>query len=295
MIIIRLKGGMGNQMFQYAFGLNLAQRLGTELYLDLSSLLDRSKGDFVYRNYDLTIFNLEAQFLTSPTFLKNIYKVKSSWLSRVLRKQINKGKGYRKESHFHFEPKLVEEASEKTIYEGWFQSPKYFAGIESVLQQHFSFKQDILSGSQELFKRIKNTNSICLNVRRTDFIKVDNLNTTSKDYFIQAAKYFIENTEAPHFFIFSDDVEWCRENIKLNAPLEIVDHSHKGIKFSNYMQLMSFCKHFIIPNSSFAWWAVWLNNNPSKMVVAPKKWFNDASIDTTDLVPEQWIRLGKGY
>jgi len=100
-----------------------------------------------------------------------------------------------------------------------------------------------------------------------------------------------ELVDNPTFFIFSDDVEWCRKNLNLGYPRHIVDHSHKGYKFTNYMQLMVECKHYIIPNSSYAWWAVWLNKNKNKHVIAPKNWFNDSSIDTTDLVPKNWIRL----
>ncbi|MEO1625909.1 MAG: alpha-1,2-fucosyltransferase, partial [Bacteroidota bacterium] len=73
--------------------------------------------------------------------------------------------------------------------------------------------------------------------------------------------------------------------------LSQIDHSHKGFKFTNYMQLMSACRHFIIPNSSYAWWAIWLNTHADKKVIAPRRWFNDPEIDTTDLVPDHWIRM----
>ena len=291
MISICLKGGMGNQMFQYAFGLKLAHELNTELKLDLSSLLDRSKGDFVYRDYDLPVFDVENKFLVSPSFLKTFYKIRSSTLSKILRNQIKKNKNYIREDQFHFQPELLEKPINETIYEGWFQSPKYFEGIEDKVREHFKFRNKILPESQSLYHEIKSTNSICLNVRRTDFLKVDNLNTTSKEYFLESAQEMASRVDNSNFFIFSDDVSWCRENIKLDFPSKIVDYNHKGFKFSNYMQLMSACKHFIIPNSSFAWWAVWLNQDPTKIVIAPKNWFNDSSIDTSDLVPAEWIRM----
>jgi len=291
MIYIRLKGGMGNQMFQYAFGLKLAQELNTELKLDLSALLDRSKGDFVYRDYDLPIFEVENNFLHSPSFLKKFYKIKSSRLSKILRNQIKKRRNYIRESQFHFQPQLLEQPIDDTIYEGWFQSSKYFKDIEEKVRQHFTFKNKILPESQSILQQIQTTNSICLNVRRTDFLKVDNLNTTSKDYFLKAAIEMAWKVENPHFFIFSDDIAWCQKNLKFNFPTQVVDHSHKGFKFSNYMQLMTACKHFIIPNSSFAWWAVWLNQSSDKIVIAPKNWFNDSTINTTDLVPANWLRL----
>ena len=291
MIITRLKGGMGNQMFQYAMALNVAERLGTELQIDLCSLLDRSKGDFVYRNYDLSIFEVDNKFVMNPNLLKSLSKLKSAGVTKLIRNHINKGRKYIKEADFHFQPEYINQAIDNTIYEGWFQSHRYFEGIEDLLRKKFSFKGEILPKSQSLLKKIKSTNSICLNVRRTDFLKVDNLNTTDLSYFLKAASEMIKQVKQPEFFIFSDDVEWCEKNIKLEKPVHIVDHKHKGEKFGNYMQLMIACKHYIIPNSSFAWWSVWLNSSPEKIVIAPKNWFNNPEIDTTDLIFQKWILL----
>ena len=100
-----------------------------------------------------------------------------------------------------------------------------------------------------------------------------------------------EHVEEPHFFVFSDDIDWCRENIVLDHPVQVVDHDYKGRKFGNYMQLMVSCKNFIIPNSSFAWWAVWLNEQENKRVIAPSNWFNEGDYNTEDLVPSTWIRM----
>ena len=291
MIYMRLKGGMGNQMFQYAFGLKLATKLNTKLKLDLSSLLDRSKGDFVYRNYDLTAFNIDHNFIQSPEILNQIFKIKSRKIAKFIMRVAHKNRHFIKESDFHFQPTLISEALADNFYEGWWQSPKYFEGIEETLRIHFQFKHELLSSSQDIHNEIITTNSICLNVRRTDFLTVDNLNTTSKEYFMNAARKMADLVENPNFFIFSDDVDWCRKNLDLGYSQQVVDHSHKGYKFTNYMQLMTACKHYIIPNSSYAWWAIWLNTNQNKNVIAPKNWFNDTSIDTSDLVPKDWIRL----
>ncbi len=288
---MRLKGGMGNQMFQYALGLQLAKVLDTELQIDLSSLLDRSKGEFVYRDYDLPIFNVQNQFVINPTLLRTIYRPKISRITKSVRQYLNRGKIFIKEQHFHFQPSLLSNPTDNAIYEGWFQSYRYFENIESNIRKTFTFKQPILEKSTVLHQRIKASNAVCLNVRRTDFLKVATLNTTNKAYFLKAVDYIATKIERPVFFIFSDDVEWCRENLRLNYPVEVVGHEHKGERFGNYMQLMMACKHFIIPNSSFAWWAVWLNENPTKKVVAPKNWFADPSINTADLIPSDWVRL----
>lgn len=291
MIIIRLKGGMGNQMFQYAFGQQMATLLDTELKVDLSSLLDRSKGDFVYRNYDLPIFKVKDSLLINPQILKTIYTPKIQRVTKWVRQYIDKGKTFVKEKHFQFQPELLLNPTDNAVYEGWFQSEKYFKKIANTIRAEFEFVDPILEISKPLLEQIRTTNAICLNVRRTDFLKVDTLNTTNKQYFFKAAKYMTQQVEKPVFYIFSDDIEWCRKHIILEAPVVVVDHTHKGRKFGNYMQLMTACKHFIIPNSSYAWWAVWLNTQPNKIVVAPKNWFTDAAIDTADLVKEEWVRL----
>ena len=147
---------MGNQMFQYALGLKLATELQTDLKLDLSSLLDRSKGDFVYRNYDLPIFKVSDKLLLSERFLKTIYQAKISRITRIVRRYIESGKGFIKEKDFHFDSTLISNPTDDTVYEGWFQSPKYFAGIENEIRKEFQFQDAILEHSQSLFEKIKN-------------------------------------------------------------------------------------------------------------------------------------------
>lgn len=292
MIYMRLKGGMGNQMFQYATGLAIARQAGTGLTLDLSNLLYRNKGkDFVYRKYDLDVFRVTPTFLTSPEVLTPIMNLRVKPLSKVVRRFVTRGIPVINEKHFHYDPELVPSAKEGAIYEGWFQSPRYFTEVEQEVRATFRFRHDIIPESRELLSRIQGTNAICLNVRRTDFLKVDTLNATNLDYFLRGAAYLAERVSNPYFYVFSDDVAWCRENIKLSHPTEFVGHEHKGFKFGNYLQLMTNCRHFLIPNSSFAWWATWLNTNPDKLVVAPKMWFTDPEIDTRDLVPDRWVCL----
>jgi len=293
MIIVRFKGGMGNQMFQYAFGRQLAGQLNTELTFDPTNLLYRNNPpDFVYRNYDLDVFQpQETSFLAPPGLLAPVFNLRIRKLSQGIRWLVARNYPVVKEQHFHFDPKVLEQPEEGVIYDGWWQSSKYFDGVEEQLRQDFRFSREIIPESSELLTRIESSNAICLNVRRTDFLKVDTLNATNKDYFLRGADYLGHKLSEPRFFVFSDDVAWCRENIKLDFPTEFVDHEHKGFKFGNYMQLMMRCKHYLIPNSSYAWWAAWLNTGEGKVVVAPENWFTDPAIDTSDLVPESWVRM----
>jgi hypothetical protein len=279
-------------MFQYAFGRQLAANLNTELVFDPTNLLYRNNPpDFVYRNYDLDVFQPDAQFLAKPKLLAPLYNLRVARLGQGISWLVTRNYPVIKEGDFHFQRPILHDAREGAIYDGWWQSPKYFAGVEARIRNDFRFSRDIIPASEALLDRIENSNSICLNVRRTDFLKVDTLNATDLNYFLRAADHLGKTVSEPRFFIFSDDVEWCRENIKLDYPMEVVGHEHKGWKFGNYLQLMTRCKHFIIPNSSFAWWAAWLNTGPDKIVVAPKHWFTDPSIDTSDLVPGEWLRM----
>jgi len=292
MITIRLSGGMGNQMFQYAFGKARAAALKTDMKIDCSLLLDRARGkDFVYRDYDLSIFQVEEQFTVAPSLLRTLFRLKSSTVGKQVRRFLARGKNYEKEQHFHVDQRLVDTPSDNTIYEGWWQSEKYFTEIHEVVRKDFQLKQPLLPASKELHARIENSTAVCLNVRRTDFLANAALNATNLDYFLRAASKMATLVNNPHFFVFSDDVEWCQENIVLEHPMEVVQHTMKGHKFGNYFRLMRDCKHFIIPNSSFAWWAAWLCEHPNKKVIAPAQWFNEGDYNTNDVVPNDWMRL----
>lgn len=292
MITVRLKGGMGNQMFQYAFAKATAKRLGTTFQMDCSLLLDRARGDeTIYRDYDLEIFNIEKRFLTRPETLKKIYRLKFSKIGKLLRSNALKGKDYYKEPFFHLDKKVLDSPTDETLYDGWWQAPAYFENVKEELRQDFGFVEPVIASSQELQGEIQATNSVCLNVRRTDFLTNPALNSTNKAYFEEAVEYIKSSIESPSLFIFSDDMEWCKANLRFDIPYTFVSHDHKGWKFGNYFQLMADCKHFVIPNSSFAWWAVWLSNHSNQVVVAPKNWFATGDISSDDLVPDDWVRI----
>ncbi|WP_235299315.1 alpha-1,2-fucosyltransferase [Portibacter marinus] len=292
MIKVRLKGGLGNQMFQYAFGQAMAKKLSTDVKYDLSSLLNRRKQKgFVYRNYDLDVFRLEPQFDINRNIISSLHGIKNARISGLIMKYVQWQNTFFKERFFHFDQELYENPRDEVLYDGWWQSHRYFDAIEDDLRADFTFREKVIDHSTKLYHDIIDSNSICLNVRRTDFLKNEVLNATDLSYFKKGVKFMQENVDSPSFFIFSDDINWCRENFGFLDKNTIVDHSHKGKKFENYLNLMKSCKHFIIPNSSFAYWAAYLSNYSNKIVVAPKKWFTDDSIITDDLVHKDWIRL----
>lgn len=271
-------GGLGNQMFQYAVARNLSLKHNVELKIDLSFLNNRNMGsNFVYRDYDLNLFNIKPDF--EIDFSKRIV--------------------HSNQPHFHYSKSYIDSISNlllegnSVLLDGYWQSPFFFSEFEEEIRKDFEFINKVENETgeiKEMLNLIESTNSVMLNVRRTDYLNTSFHGVMGMDYLNKAKDIIEQKVENPHYFIFSDDVNWCKENINFEN-MTLVDHRYKGEKFGYYLQLMSKCKHFIIPNSTFAWWAAWLNTIDSKVVVAPKQWFTDNNINTSDLISKNWIRI----
>lgn len=291
MIIVKLQGGLGNQMFQYAAGRRLAELHRVPLKLDLGFLLDRTpRADFVFRDFALDIFPIDGEILT-PDDRRGI-DLCNSPLARLLGKFKTTRRPFSiiREPHFHFHRQLLE-APDNAYLDGYWQSEKYFQDIEAVIRKDFSFKSAPGPQSQAYAGKISAVNSVCLNVRRGDFVSNPTANKLhgflGLDYIKKCLRILSERVANPCFFVFSDDVQWCRENIRMEYPCTVIPHDLAG----EHLYLMTLCRHYIIPNSTFAWWAAWLNTNPEKLVLAPEKWFNDPEYDTRDLLPSSWLKV----
>jgi len=167
--------------------------------------------------------------------------------------------------------------------------------IEDEIRSEFTFKLPMSQQNTDIAKTISQTNSISLHVRRNDFANNSRVNSIhglcSLDYYKSAISYIVERVKCPSFYVFSDDSTWVKRNLKIDYPCEFVENNW-GRESFNDMRLMSMCKHNIIANSSFSWWGAWLNPNPQKLVMAPKVWFAMQDINTNDLIPNDWIRVG---
>lgn len=281
MIITRLKGGLGNQMFQYALGRVLSVKNNTILGLD-TSFYDLNLTP--KRQYDLEVFNIAGKVLDQkeiPFLCRFCHK------SKILNKIIRCGF---KEKSFNFDPQIFYLGSNLYI-DGYWQSPKYFEGFEDEIKKDFTLRNLPAQNIQNLATEISNTDSLCIHVRKGDYVGNAYHEVVGKEYYERGIKYITDKTHIDKIYVFSDDINWCKENLKFEFPAMFVDNEYAGEKGEGHLYLMSFCKHFIIANSSFSWWGAWLSSRKEKIIICPKQWFPDASINTTDLIPKEWIRI----
>jgi hypothetical protein len=196
------------------------------------------------------------------------------------------------EKHFNFDSRILE-LSGTAYLNGYWQSEKYFMDAGDAIRSDFDLSCGPSPVSERIAGSIANSQSVSIHVRRGDYVTnsaVGGYHGEQRlDYYLASIKHIAQNVRSPHFFVFSDDPVWCRTNLKLEHPVIYVDHNGPETAYED-MWLMSLCKHHVIANSSFSWWGAWLCRNPEKIVIAPKKWFVDESINTIDLVPDTWIR-----
>lgn len=295
MIIVKLIGGLGNQMFQYAFGRSLALKNNTNLKIDIQDLQNKAKKkDFTLRNFELNVFNVHVE-IASESEIQNFMKSKTMMLKDLLTLSLPfKSKNfYLREPHHHYFP-LAKNVPANTYAYGYFQSEKYFIDIRPTLLKDFTPRLPLSKQSQEVADRMSKVNGVSIHVRRGDYVSnlvnLDVHGLCEADYYERALSIITEKVDQPKLFVFSDEPNWFKENIKCNFPVEYIEHNIGNASYED-LYLMSLCKHHIIANSSFSWWGAWLNQNPNKIVIAPSKWMNNTPKNTKDVVPDSWIKI----
>lgn len=295
MIVSRMDGGLGNQMFQYALASILAKKNNTDILLDMS-FFDQTEKRLGHtpRNFELAIFNNDYVIASTRELL---FFRQLSFFNKLKRELgFNYPKIYYEPSFTYHEMVLV--IKTPVYLKGFFQSYKYFIGYENLIKKVFTFPVDTLDElNEKVIANIKSTNAIAIHVRRGDYV---NDVTTQQyhgnctlDYYLKAISLLTARNKDFTLFFFSDDGGWVQEQFRdLPYPKFFVNHNKRENSWKD-MMLMSSCNHNIIANSSFSWWAAWLNANPKKMVIAPKKWFakSEKGISAKDLIPPKWIRL----
>ena len=291
MIITQLNGGLGNQMFQYAAGRRLAHLHDVELRMDVSVF-----ESYELRKYALGTYKIQQSFATSGE-IEALTARKHGFIEQLIAKAMRKKPGialsYIQEKQFHFDPEILN-LPDNVYLDGYWQSEKYFADIKNIIRKEFTVKAPQFGKDKELADMIASSESVSIHIRRGDYVTDPTTNKVhgacDLDYYFCSIKKITQSVKKPHFFIFSDDPEWARYNLKLDYTTTLVDHNNADKNYDD-LRLMSQCRHNIIANSSFSWWGAWLNENPDKLVLAPKRWFNDSSRDTKNLIPDSWIRI----
>jgi len=293
MIIIKLNGGLGNQMFQYAFGRAYSLKCNIDMKLDITWFEKVPISD-TKRNYELDIFSLPISFAKNHE-IKDIKGFTSFLPDRFFKLLHRKfpflSNSYCPENSYSFDPSILK-CRNHAYFEGYWQSYKYFDSFRDIILKDFTYTLPISIKTQQLEKIILQSNSISLHVRRGDYVSNAQANSyhgvASLIYYKDAISYISKRIEKIQLFIFSDDIAWVKEHLNIDMNVLYVDYKKNAFED---IYLMSKCKHNIIANSSFSWWGAYLNENESKIVIAPKQWFTDLTIDTTDLIPSEWVRL----
>lgn len=276
MITIDLKGNLGNQLFEYAFARALQEKTGQKIIIN-TYFQKKFKPEYTcnLQNYVLNN-NVEFCERKLPWYV-NTYKGPVRYLKKM------SCVFFKIWSNFNvfiwlkeYYKKISIKSYKKDIYlVGYWQSTKYFKDIDDVIRQEFVPKEDRLECNKDLYSIIENTESVCVTIRRGDYVSnpkykkifyLCNLN-----YFKKAIEIMKKKINNPVFIFFSDDIEWVKENLKVENAF----YENGNDPVWEKLRLMSTCKHFIISNSSFSWWAQHLSNNANKVVISPNKWFPD--------------------
>lgn len=330
MVIVRVNGGVGNQMFQYAAAKRLAHKHNTSLKLDISELVN----EYGYHIYGLRFFNIREDFARTADIIRYFPaeglrrfsstvvgdKLTKLFFRKVLRdkSELLKRRYYNydpaskevpnlmvgrvvSQRFFHFDPEVLE-VPDNVYMTGSFLSERYFEDIKELIMQEFTFKPEQSDEDERVYEKIKDSESVSIHIRRGDAIENSQKQAAyghiHKDYYNACIDYIAGNIRNPYLFVFSDDMDWVKTNFKIPFPTHYVDHNYDSIDYRvdsstdfQDMRLMSQCKHNIITNSTFGWWGGWLNRNPEKIVCAPMEFVRIWNFDNKDIVPDEWIRF----
>lgn len=261
MIVVQMIGGLGNQMFQYSLFRNLYEKYDDVWYESFAH---------EHNGFELNkVFNIIEKPISSMDDVKSLTRFQENTWPKFTPEILNK---------------------KDTYLCGNWQNREYFPD-ETVLRTEFSFKQELDDKNKLILDDIINSNSIAVHARKGDYSKYPNyfFQANWMNYYGIAIQYILKNVEERplKFFIFSDDIEWCKKNFMI--PCTYIEN--KGSDSWKDMLLMSSCKHNITVNSTFSWWAAWLNKNPNKVVITPKHWVMDRNIDSSLITLDNWIKI----
>lgn len=294
MVVTEINSGLGNQMFQYAAGLSLSLRLEVPLLID-RSWYEHAEHHQTPRQFELDKYPIPLRFAEAK-LLDDDFRLKGSSLSQRLRNKLNRMKPYYRqrvfvEPHFHYDAHF-EALKSPVMLSGYWQSEKYF--LTAAEQVRKAFTTPIPERLNPYLAQMQETTAVSLHVRRGDMVNNPDVMQVhgycNLDYYNSAISQMNQTFPGCRFFVFSDDLDWCRANLAESADCVYVEGNDGPLAYLD-IQLMRNCHHHIIANSSFSWWGAWLNPRQDKRVIAPRRWFAHDRHDTRDLIPASWQRI----
>ena len=277
MIISKVIGGLGNQMFQYAIAQSIAIEKNDNFKLDISA----------FNTYELFSFRLdEFKITASLATQEDINNIvgKSNFFQKIMR-LIRLSNHYVEKERTIFDNSVF---NKKHIYlEGYWQNEKYFNKHRSTILKAFTPKREFTDITKSYCDQIINSESVSVHIRRGDYLKHDDIGVLPLSYYKKAIEYFFSKNKGSYFYIFSNDIDWCKDSFKDFNNIIFIDNTESEIAD---LWLMSKCKNNIIANSSFSWWSAWLNTNPDKVVISPKQWMK-VNPKNHKWAPEEWLQF----
>ncbi|MBL4708757.1 MAG: alpha-1,2-fucosyltransferase [Flavobacteriales bacterium] len=288
MIISRISGGLGNQMFQYAIAKSMAKKNNDISKLDVFFYPKQT-----LRKHELNKFNIEEDIASKKEC--NNLRASEGFIFKVKNKlglNISRPKFYTYEYNITSFDKEVFDKNGDIYLDGFWQNENYFKSIREEIINDFTPKDRISDEVNRYLQDIKSVNSVSLHIRRGDYLADKHTNSvhgvSGLDYYKNATEYISTKIENPIFYIFSDDITWCKENFTFLQNKIFIDDTKSAI---DDLELMKKCKHNIIANSTFSWWGAWLNQNDKKIVIAPKVWFIDEKWQNLSITLNDWIKI----
>jgi len=286
MVIVKIWGGLGNQLFQYSFGQYLAFKLHTTVKYDIQTT--NSLSSFTQRDFALSSFNIKVDAATAAEVNEKKY-FSNIQLARVERKLAQQFPSFFKK---HFVEQTIPQQpaslaiTDNCYYEGYWQSYEYLQPIETQLRNEIALKDPLPVTAAKTLAAMQRCLPVSIHVRRSDYLQHANLINCSIQYYNNAIACIKEQFSDVQFFVFSDDIPWCKQHFTGTDFSFVEGNSHY-----EDLILMSRCHHHIIANSTFSWWAAWLNSNTGKKVLAPGKWHTKKDNRLNELLPAEWIKL----
>ncbi|MGN7722714.1 alpha-1,2-fucosyltransferase [Chitinophaga sp. 22620] len=278
MILVQLKGGLGNQMFQYAAGRTLALQHDVPLFLDKGSYEPKQAGMYGLDGLRIAASVAGEDMIPRPGLLQKAFNrlAPAPW-RRIFR-----------ERGMDFDPRFF--SLRPPVYlKGYWQSWKYFGPQAAQIRQDFTFSLEFSPAIRAKAAELPQQETVAMHFRRGDYTNSEAAafhGVLGPDYYEKAVQRF----SGAKFIIFTNDPAWVRHNLPAGIDYEILSGSLSHTQYEDLF-LMSRCRHQVIANSSFSWWAAWLNGHPDRQVVAPARWFAQPGQTAIDLVPPSWHRI----